>query len=180
MKQIVFFDGDGTLWYPKSTKRKEKPHWIYHDPETMNDYRPHLILTPKVKSTLRELKKRGILTVVISTHPHKAKIANNLLQEKVNYFGLNDLFNEVHSARNVVTGKGDVICRVLKRLKIPKKSALMVGDSYRWDYLAAKNVGVNALLMDTGYLQSYKDIYPGACRVKRLIKNIDEIVKFLD
>jgi hypothetical protein len=32
-KLIIFFDGDGTIWYPKATKRKVKPHWIYSDPK---------------------------------------------------------------------------------------------------------------------------------------------------
>lgn len=180
MKKIIFFDGDGTLWYPKATKRTVKPHWIYHDPATMGDYRPHLTLTPKVKATLRELRRRGVYTVVISTHPHHAKTADALLQEKVRHFGLEKLLDEVHSARNVPTGKGVVIARVLKRLKLPKSSALMVGDSYRWDYLAAKHVGVEALLMKTDYLESYKKRYPGARRLKRVIKNLDEVLPFVE
>ena len=32
-KTIIFFDGDGTIWYPKNTKRKVAPHWIYSDKE---------------------------------------------------------------------------------------------------------------------------------------------------
>lgn len=28
-KKIIFFDGDGTLWYPKKTKWTKKPHLIY-------------------------------------------------------------------------------------------------------------------------------------------------------
>ena len=180
MKKIIFFDGDGTLWYPKSTKRKEKPHWIYHDPKTMGDYKPHLILTPKVKTTLREIRKRGIKTILISTHPHQAKVADTLLKEKVNHFGLESLFDEAHAARNIPTGKGHVIARVLKRLNLSKRSALMVGDSYVWDYLAAKHIGVDALLMETDYLSIYREIYPGARRLKRTIKNIDETLLYLD
>ena len=34
MKKIIFFDGDGTLWYPKKTKYKEHPVWLYRDPIT--------------------------------------------------------------------------------------------------------------------------------------------------
>ena len=81
--------------------------------------------------------------------------------------------NEIHAARNVPTGKGTVIARVLKRLKLPKSSALMVGDSYVWDYLAAKKVGVDGLLMDTVYLNK------SAERVKRKIKNIDEVLQYI-
>lgn len=174
MKRIVFFDGDGTLWYPKSTKRTQKPHWIYHDPLTMNDHKSHLILTPYVVSTLRELKKREIIIVIISTHPHSAKDADVILNDKVRHFGLETLVDEVHAARNVPTGKGVVIARVLKRLKLPKSSALMVGDSYVWDYLAAKKVGVDGLLMDVIYLNK------SAGQVKRKIKNLDEVLKYIN
>ena len=55
-KKIVFLDGAGTLWYPKATKRTQKPHWIYHDPETKDNYLEHLELTPRTKETLELLK----------------------------------------------------------------------------------------------------------------------------
>lgn len=174
MKRIIFFDGDGTLWYPKSTKRTQKPHWIYHDPLTMNDHKSHLILTPHVVTTLWKLQKLGIINAIISTHPHSAKDADAILKDKVHHFGLETLVNEVHAARNVPTGKGVVIARILKRLKLPKSSALMVGDSYVWDYLAAKKNGVDGLLMDAIYLNK------SAGRVKRKIKNLDEVLEYIN
>ncbi len=174
MKRIIFFDGDGTLWYPKTTKRRQKPHWIYHDPATMHDHKSHLVLTPHALSTLKKLQKLGIITVIISTHPHAAKDADAVLKEKVRHFGLEPFVSEVHAARNVPTGKGAVIRRVLTRLKLPKSSALMIGDSYVWDYLAAKNVGVDGLLMDVIYLNTR------AGRVKRKIKNLDEVFHYID
>lgn len=175
MKQIIFFDGDGTLWYPKVTKHSQKPHWIYCEPSTMNDYLRHLVVIPSVIKTLRQLRKLGIITILVSTHPHLGKKADSILKEKVNYFGLEKLFDEVHAARNVESGKGDVILRVLKRLKLSKNSALMVGDSYKWDYLAAKKVGVDCVLMNTDYLKKS----PGAGRVKHTINNLQEIFKYL-
>jgi len=174
MKKIVFFDGDGTLWYPKSTKRTQKPHWIYSDPKTMRDYRPHLVLTPGVVRTLRKLRKLGLMTVVVSTHPRSAKVADAELKEKVRYFGLDTLFDEVHAARGVPTGKGAVIKRVLKRHGLPNSAAIIVGDSYVWDYIAAKNVGVEGVLMDTPYLSAR------AGRVKRKIKNLEGILSYVD
>jgi len=69
--------------------------------------------------------------------------------------------------------QGVVIARVLKRPKLPKSSALMVGDSYVWDYLAAKKVGIDGLLMDTIYLNK------SARQVKRKIKNIDEVLRYI-
>jgi len=171
--KIIFFDGDGTLWYPRTTKRTQKPHWIYHDSK-IKGYKSLLILTPGVARTLRALRKRGVMTVVVSTHPHGAKEADAIIKEKVRYFGLDTLFDEVHAARGVPTGKGAVIERVLKRLGLPKSSALMVGDSYIWDYIAAKNVGVDGILMDAVYLNA------AAGRVKRKIKNLEGVLRFID
>ena len=37
-KKIVFFDGDGTLWYPKDTRHTEPPHWIYHEKRSLDGY----------------------------------------------------------------------------------------------------------------------------------------------
>jgi FMN phosphatase YigB (HAD superfamily) len=37
---------------------------------------------------------------------------------------------------------------VLKKLKLHKNDALMVGDSYFYDYLAAKDMGIDALLIE--------------------------------
>ncbi|HBL39489.1 TPA: hypothetical protein DDZ10_02350 [Candidatus Uhrbacteria bacterium] len=172
MKRIIFFDGDGTLWYPKTTKHTRKPHWIYHDPTTMNDPLSHLAVIPGVKRTLRELQRRGILTVLISTHPHTKKDADQLLQEKVRHFKLDSLFNEVHSSRLTPTGKGTVIKRVLKQRHIPKTRALMIGDSYIWDYRSAKDAGIDAVLIDTAYLRAR----PGTGKVKQRIKSFSEIL----
>jgi phosphoglycolate phosphatase-like HAD superfamily hydrolase len=175
MKKIIFFDGDGTLWYPKATKHSQKPHWVYYESSTKNDYLEHLVLIPGVVKTLRKLRKSGVLTVVVSTHPHFAKEADSILKEKVNYFGLEKLFDEVHAARNIRSGKGDVIIRVLKRLGLSKNLALMVGDSYKWDYLAAKKVGVDCVLMNTDYLKTN----PGVGRVKSIINRLEDIIGFL-
>jgi hydroxymethylpyrimidine pyrophosphatase-like HAD family hydrolase len=74
-KKIIFLDGDGTLWYPSTTKRTQKSHWIYNDPLTKDNYLAHLQLTPKIKETLTALRLRGILLVVISANPHTKEIA---------------------------------------------------------------------------------------------------------
>jgi len=179
MIKIIFFDGDGTLWYPKATKHTQKPHLIYKTLTASGDHNEHLILTPSVKSTLRILRKMGIITVVISTHPHPVKIANALLKNKIDHFELEHLLDEARTSRNVIHGKGDVITRILKRRGLPKSSALMVGDSYRWDYLAAKKVGVKSLIMDTSYLKEYAKMYPGAGRIKNKIKTIREVLDYV-
>jgi len=173
MKKIVFFDGDGTLWYPKSTKRTRKPHWIYYDPKIKKVYLKYLSLTPGVVKTLMKLRGLGMMTVVISTNPRKARAADAEVKAKVRHFGLEELVDEVHAARPVPSGKGAVIRRVLRRHGLSRSAAIIVGDSYTFDYLAAKNVGVEGLLMDTPYLS------PGAGRVKHKIKKLEEIMPYV-
>jgi phosphoglycolate phosphatase-like HAD superfamily hydrolase len=149
-KLIVFFDGDGTLWYPKKTKRKKHPVWLYKDKRYKN-YTKHLVLTPSVVSTLEKLKKHQIITVVLSTHPQPPKKANKILKEKINYFHLSNLFDETHATKEYPESKGEFIVKILKERNIPRKKALMVGDSFEWDYNSAREKGVDALLINSDY-----------------------------
>ncbi len=150
-KKIIFFDGDGTLWYPHKTKYTEKPHWVYKD-KSITNYREHLVIIPTVESTLKKLKKMGIITIVLSTHPHEIEEAYEIINDKVKHFNLNGLFTEVHATREYHESKGEYIVDILKRLSIPKSKALMVGDNYLWDYKPAKNVGVDAVLIKSDYM----------------------------
>lgn len=170
-KKIIFFDGDGTLWYPKETKYTEKPHWVYALKESEDDHLKHLVLVPTVFSTLKKLKKLGIITVILSTHPHKEKQANVIIKNKVAHFKLDDLFDEIYATREYPSSKGEFIVRILKQRNIPK---LMVGDHYKWDYKSARDVGVDALMIETEYMK--KD--PKGKRVKKTIKRLSEILNY--
>lgn len=169
-KKIIFFDADGTLWYPIQTKYTVKPHWLYKD-KSIKDYHPHLMLIPTVESTLRKLKKMGIITVILSTHPHEKVEAYRLLNKKVKYFKLEDLFTEVHATREYHQSKGEYILEILKRLNIPKTKALMIGDNYVWDYKPARGIGVDALLMESDYMKKDKRI--------KTIQKVSDILNFI-
>lgn len=156
-KRIVFLDGDGTIWYPKETKRKIKPHWIYKDEKIGSDFLAHLVIIPTVVHTLEKLKNQDILLILISTHPHPKEEADILLTEKVRYFKLEHLFNEIHTARNYPEGKAEIINAVLHQKGLLPAQALMIGDSYKYDYLSAKNIGVEAILMQSEYLDTQGD-----------------------
>jgi phosphoglycolate phosphatase-like HAD superfamily hydrolase len=78
------------------------------------------------------------------------------MKAKIEYFNLGKVFNYVITAKDRATGKGKEIVRLLKRLKIPKSKALMVGDSYLFDYLSARKVGVDAYLIETDYNMDYR------------------------
>lgn len=154
-KRIIFFDADGTLWYPTKTKHTELPHWLYLD-KSIQDHHPHLMLIPTVESTLRKLKKLGVITVILSTHPHEKVEAYRILNKKVAHFKLEELFTEVHATREHYASKGEYITEVLNRLNIPKTKALMIGDNYKWDYKPARNIGVEALLVESDYMKKDK------------------------
>lgn len=174
-KKIIFFDGDGTLWYPKKTKYQEKPHWIYSLKGTQDDYCNHLIMIPTVLVTLRKLKERGIITVLLSTHPYPPKKADAIIQHKILHFKLSNLFDEIHATREFHASKGEFIVRILKERGIAKNKALMIGDNYRWDYKPAKDVGVDALLIESDYMKN--DRY--GKRVKKTIKKLSDVLEYI-
>ena len=173
-KKIIFFDGDGTIWYPKETKRKIKPHLIYSDKKIGDKYLEHLILTTSALSSLNKLKRLGIILILISTHPHSKKEADVLLKEKVMYLKLENIFDEFYTSRDYPEGKGEVITGVLKKKHIPKYKALLIGDSYRYDYLSAKGVGVDCLLIKSEYMSAK------GRRVKGIIKNLSDIIEIVN
>jgi len=148
-KKIIFFDGDGTLWYPKVTKRTLKPHWIYRDELTKDNYLEHLELTPDAKETLELLHKRGIYLVVLSANPRTDEIAVQEIKERIDYFGLSSLFYSYRASEGSdPRGKAAIILEVIKELGLKKEDALMVGDSYFYDYLAPKEAGIDALFIE--------------------------------
>lgn len=147
-KEVVFFDGDGTLWYPRTTLRTCKPHWVYTDKDVADPI-AEMIVTPQAEDTLRELGERGIQRVLMSTSPLKeeAALAHRIAIAK--HVGILDLLDDINVAPEVVNGKGQRIAAWLLRHDIPPERALMVGDTYQWDIVAANSVGVDGLLLDS-------------------------------
>ncbi|MFT6829411.1 MAG: FMN phosphatase YigB (HAD superfamily) [Candidatus Paceibacteria bacterium] len=171
MKKIIFFDADGTLWYPEKTKRDEHPVWLYKDGRYKN-FEQHLVLIPTVLTTLQKLKSLGIQMVILSTSPHTGKKAQDILMKKVNHFSLGEFFDEVHATETVSTSKGEFIEKILKERGLSKKSALMIGDSYKWDYHSAQLKGLDALLIKTKYEKT-------KVAVKNSIKKLSDILNLL-
>lgn len=170
-KKIIFFDGDGTLWHPKKTKHAKHPVWLYRDKRFKN-HTNHLVMVPSAISTIKRLKKEGIITVVLSTHPHPPKEADAILKEKIKHFKLAELFDEVHATREYYESKGEFMLRILKERKIPKSKALIVGDSYKWDYKPSKERGIDALLLESEY-------EPMKTQAKRTIKKLSDIFRYI-
>lgn len=183
MKRIIFFDADGTLWYPKKTRFEEKPWWIYDHPTIKReDPLKHLTLTPNVKKTLKRLHEMGLILVLISQSPYSKRRATDKLVRATKQFGIYRFFDEIRpSYSSIKVGQADpkdvAILDVLKRRKISKRDALLIGDSYMYDYLAAKSCGVDCVLVHdfkhTREDRQYK-------RVNRRIKDIYNIFKYVN
>jgi FMN phosphatase YigB (HAD superfamily) len=170
-KKIIFFDGDGTIWYPKKTKDSRNPGLIYLD-KRIKHHKRHLILKPKVLETLKILKKKKIIVILLSTSPRKPEEADALLREKVIHFRLDELFDEIHSTRDYHSSKPEFIINILKKRKIPKSKALMVGDSYDWDYKPVVKRGIDALLIESEYGKNENF-------AKKKIKRMEEIFNYI-
>ena len=174
-KKIIFFDADGTLWYPKKTKYTKHPVWVYRQYLNTHLARKQIMLIPGVMKTLRKLKKIGMKLIVLSTNPREPKEANAIMQDSVKHFGIKDFFDEVHATRDYHESKGEFILRIISKFGFTKKEALMVGDSYEWDYKPARDVGVDALLIEHNYEKSH----PNTNKVKRRIRVLADVLRFI-
>jgi len=176
-KKIIFFDGDGTLWYPKATKRTQKPHWVYHDSATKGAYLDHIELTPNTKATLKALHEKDIKLVVISANPYAEEIAAKEIKERIDHFGLNDLFYSYRSSPgDNPNSKVVIMLEIIDTLGLTKEDALMVGDSYFYDYLAPKEAGIDAFFIGNTVAKMPS---PTPTNIQT-IKEVDELLEIID
>ncbi len=176
-KKIFFFDGDGTIWYPKETKRTKAPYWVYGDTnsaEINTSGIEKLVVSDTTFETLKELNQKGVKLILLSTHPHEPEIAQQVLHMKLAHLGLLNIFYECLATDGRPEAKGEEILKFLKKYKLPKTQALMIGDSYSYDYLSAKKVGVDVVLLKSDYLKHP----PRGPRVKKLIDEIRDVIGF--
>jgi len=172
MKKVIFFDGDGTLWEPISDKYSEPWH-IYQDLGA-NPF-THCRPTAKSLETLKAVGKKGIKRVLLSTSPLPSKQAIQHRMKIVESMGLKGLIDDIQVSPDYPEGKSEKITELLKLYKIDKKDALMVGDMYKWDYKPAKDVGVDALLLEKKY--SYKHYEKNSSIVT--ISQIQDVLDYL-
>ncbi len=151
MKAILFFDGCGTLWYPRRTRRTANPLWVYRDPATAQDPDRHLMPAPDAAPTLRALRARGIRTVLLSTSPHPPEAAQEALRRTVAHLGLASLLDELHATAERHSAKGERMAEIIGQRGLTPGQALMVGDRYVWDYAPAQERGIPALLLASAY-----------------------------
>lgn len=173
MIRVVFFDGCGTLWYPRASARRENPVWIYRDPETAKDPDAQLVLTPTARETLEALQQRGILTALLSTSPHPRRQADRALRRRVARLGLAALLGELHATEERHPAKGELMTRILSRRQLSPRQALMVGDRHMWDIEPALAVGVRPLMLRSAYEAEYIASHPE-------LQVIDEVEELLE
>lgn len=149
--RIVFLDGDGTLWYPRVSRNTKPPHWVYDQPRALE----RMTLVPKARQALRRLRLMRVLLVLVSTHPFSARHSRRVLMKKVRHFGLMNIFEHIVATPTTESAKASAILRILARHRIPRGQALMVGDSYRWDYEPARTHQIPALLIESRYAPSF-------------------------
>lgn len=174
MKKVIFFDGDGTLWYPAKTKRIVRPHWVYHDP-SIADPLAEFIVTPTASETLTRLGEMSIKRVLLSTSPEQEEEAIRSRTKLAKQVGVYHLLDDVRTAPDYVEGKGDRIATLLGEYGFSPEDALMVGDTYKWDYESAANVGVEGLLIMSDYQQGYIKELDKSRVITDLIEVIDAI-----
>src|SRR3989344_4156969 len=125
---------------------------------------------------VKKIKNLGIILVLLSTHPHPPKEADVILKKKVKHFKLGELFDYFYTSPDRPEGKGKIILKVLRKKHIPKSQALLIGDSYRFDYLSAKNVGVDVLLIKSEYLWRPNH----GKKIQKTISGLKDVVKILN
>lgn len=172
-KKIIFFDGDGTLWYPKKTKRTIAPQWIYKITGHKDAHLKELVLAPGTLQLLKKIKKNKIITIILSTHPEAGNLADEFLKRNVKYLGIYEYFDEIHTTDPEHKSKGESIIKILKERGLTKNKALMIGDNYFYDYYSAKKVGVEAVLIDSEYLYE-----PARKKTYRIVSGLKDIVNF--
>jgi FMN phosphatase YigB (HAD superfamily) len=150
MKKVVFFDGDGTLWYPRQTLRSELPYLVYTDP-AIADPIAEFIATPNTADTLSILGACGIRRVLLSTSPLKESEGIQHRKKILHHVAIHELLDDVYVAPDYPSGKSEMLVRLLGSFGLQPEDALMVGDNCEWDFHAAQSVGVDAALIASDY-----------------------------
>jgi putative hydrolase of the HAD superfamily len=110
---------------------------------------------PKVASTLKRLKRRGLKLAVVTDAP-KLKVLMRL-----EAMGVADLFDVVVSSEDVGRKKPSTILfrRALKSLKVKPEHALHLGDWRDKDVLGAKRVGMHTCIARYGDMKLGKKVW---------------------
>lgn len=176
MKKVLFFDGDGTLWYPRNTRRTIPPHWVYFDPTTAQNPWVEFISTPTATETLVRLGELHVKRVLLSTSPLPEEEAIMSRIKAVQQVDVHHLLDDIQIAPDYPSGKGERMTELLKVYGLQAEDALMIGDTFQWDYQAAQDIGIDALLIRSEYQQEFIKELPK----DRVITELIEVLRYID
>ena len=105
----------------------------------LNHFKPY----PETLEVLGELKKRYKLCLISNT----GYLAFNQLKE---HFNLDEIFDIMLPSykTGILKPNPKIFELMIKKLKIDKNDALMIGDSLKQDIQAAENFGIKGILID--------------------------------
>lgn len=101
-----------------------------------------LRLFPKVKKTLKHLKKKGVRLFIVSAQ------LEELALPFVEKFGIADLFEEIHFH---TINKTETLINIINKLTLNTKECFFVGDTPS-DIRSAKKAGITAIAFLGGYI----------------------------
>lgn len=159
IEKLVIFDADGTLWNFSPIKNK-RDHNIKET--TLNKD-----LTPLLKwMKLKEIRIR-----VLSYQNHKNKIYSQKKIEKwLKNFKIYPYFEKIYIADKKENTKEKIIQKIIDKEKFKKKNIFLIGDRYKWDYLAAKNIGIKGILIDNPENEIYSIRKYKMSEIKKILK----------
>jgi len=134
----------------------------------------NVTLFPDVVQTLQKLGKGFRLGLLSNT--------DCFTVSKFNELGFNDYFNSVAFSCKLGLLKPDprIFNLILHDLGVKPEEAVMVGDNYKDDILAAERLGIRGVLMKRDYAKyRVKPLYIESHDHSRTISSLAELEKFL-
>jgi len=128
----------------------------------LEKYEPQVQIYPEVIPLLEELKKNFIL-IVITAMPREfliPKMKNLEKHFKFTFSAISD-FKEL---KNTV-----IYSKITKMLNVSPEQILHIGDNWKFDYLAARKAGLNALYLDRNNIKKEKHIINNLGEVNKII-----------
>jgi len=129
----------------------------------LEKYEPQVQIYPEVIPLLEELKKNFIL-IVITAMPREfliPKMKNLEKHFKFTFSAISD-FKEL---KNTV-----IYSKITKMLNVSPEQILHIGDNWKFDYLAARKAGLNALYLDRNNIKKEKHIINNLGEVNKIIR----------
>lgn len=146
--KAIFFDAVGTIMTMDVIETKQHQKEAKDNGLTVHDYvvsfaPKEWVLYPETVEILDKARQSGYKVALISNF-------NRKVHTIVESLGIKDKFDLILSSEEAGAAKPDprIYQHALKHFDILAEEALMIGDNYESDYMAPKNLGMQALYLD--------------------------------